>query len=332
LKTFVKPFLAIAIAVGLIATPLAASAVGTRTLAADNKLFGFDGAGTGTFGNLSQLNELTGGNTSVGTRGTFSPNGFPLQASFDVTENAIYWINSDFQNAIPNYLMKANITTGASVIVGELKDGATATPIDALAIAPTGAAYGFSEDKFYSINKTTGALTQINGSTGQTRFYSFSYNPADQNFWAVSNDTDGGLYTVNVATGAVTLQLSIASFPNLGAGTSVGAKRVYSMAIDQNGSFWGVNVDGDLFSSVVTGTNSADFVTGIQTVGTPGQTATNSIAITYPAPAENNANNPGEELANTGTNSDLTIGLSTAALVALTSGASMLYFARRRSN
>ena len=328
MKKFAKPFIAIAIAVGLIAAPLAASATGTRTLATDNKLYGFDGAGNGTFGNLSQLNELNGGNTAIGTRGTYSPTGFPYQPAFDATDSSIYWINSDFQNAIPNYLMKANITTGVSTPIGEFKDGATATPIDSMAIAPTGEAYAFSEGQFYSINKTSGALTQINASTGQTRFYSFAYNPADQNFWAISNDTDGGLYTVNVSTGVVTLQLAIANFPNLGAGTSAGAKRVFSMAFDQNGSVWGVNLNGDLFSSVVTGTNAADFVTGIQVVGTPGQTATNAIAISYPVSNETSNNTGG--LANTGTDSSNLLALTAFALAALLVGAGLIAVARNR--
>jgi hypothetical protein len=329
LKTFAKPFIAIAIAVGLIATPLAASAVGTRTLATNNKLYGFDGAGTGTYGNLSQLNELTGGSTAIGTRGTFSPTGYPLQAAFDVTSNSIYWINSDVQNSIPNYLMKANITTGVSTMVGEFKEGATAKPIDSMAIAPTGEVYGFSDTQFFSIDKNTAALTLISNDTGQNRIYSFAYNPADSNFYAISNDTDGGLYAVTVATGAINQIRTIADFPNLGSGNVTNAKRVYSMAFDQSGNLWGVNLSGDLFSTVVTGTDAADFVTGIQEVGTPGQTWTNSIAITYPAPVQNNT---GGGLANTGTNSDLTNGLSAAALAALFAGVAMLYFARRSSN
>ena len=331
MKNPTKSLIALLVTLGLVAAPLAASAVGTRTLAANNKLFGFDGLGSGTYGNLSQLNELDGGNTTIGTRGTFSPNGFPYQASFDATSGSIYWINSDFQNAIPNYLMKANTTTGISTLVGEFKDGATATPIDSMAIGPNGDAFAFSEGKFYSIDKATGALTLINASTGQTRFYSFAYNPADQNFWAISNDNDGGFYTVNVATGAVTLQLAIGSFPNLGAGTSAGAKRVYSIAFDQNGSVWGVNGNGDLFSSVVTGTNAADFVTGIQLVGAPGQTATNSIAISYPVSnGSNNGSGNSGGLANTGTDPSRIFNLTFGAFAFLLVGAGLLVVSRTR--
>ncbi len=325
----IKKLAAIAVAVGLIITTAGvAQAVGTRALATNNHLFGFDGVSSSNYGTVHELDPLTGSSTAIGSRGTYSPYGFPMQAAFNPAENSVYWINSDFNNAIPNYLMKADTTTGASVLVGEFLDDGSPTQVDSLAISPTGSAYAFSSGKFYSVNLTTAALSLINAATGKTRFYSFAYNPADQNFYAISNDTTGGLFAVNVQTGVIDQVLSITGFPNLGSGTSAGAKRVFSMAFDKAGSLWGVNVDGDLFSTVVTGPDAADMVTGIQLVGTPGQSATNSLAITYPS----SSSNAGGSLANTGSSTNSTLGLSIAALGSLLAGAGMIFIGRRRTN
>lgn len=329
MNKFIKKFAAVFVAVGLIITTAGiAQAVGTRAIAANNHLFGFDGVSSSNYGTLHELDPLAGSSSAIGTRGTYSPYGFPMQAAFNPANNSVYWINSDFNNATPNYLMKANTNTGASMLVGEFLDDQAATAVDSMAISPTGNAYAFSSGKFYSVNLTTGALTLINAATGKTRFYSFAYNPADQNFYAISNDTTGGLYAVNVQTGVIDQILSITGFPNLGSGTSAGAKRVFSMAFDKAGSLWGVNVDGDLFSTVVTGLDAADMVTGIQLVGTPGQSGTNSLAITYPS----SSSNTGGSLANTGSSNNSALGLSIAALGSLLAGAGMIFVSRRRTN
>lgn len=308
-----------------------AQAVGTRSLATNNVLYGFDGAQQSSWGTLSRLNPTTGAATTVGSRGTYSPFGFPYQPAFDPTSGAIYWINSDFNNATPNYLMKANTETGQSILIGEFLAGSTATAIDSLVITPAGLMYGFADRALYSVNKTTGALTLITSSLELGRIYSAAYNPADQKVYIISNENGAGLATVELTTGAMTPVLPFSSFPNLGAGTSDQSKRTYSMTFDQSGNMWAINLNGDLISSAITTSSTAgtEFVDNFELVGTPGATMTTAVVIGYPV---SGGNDGGSELANTGTEEALTTQALAVATSTVALGIAMMLLQRRRKN
>lgn len=302
-----------------------ANAVATRNLAAGNTLYAFDGSGSSAYGTLLRIDALTGSATAVGTRGSESSYNYPYQAAYNPQNDSIYWIGVVSDGEI---LMKANPTTGQSVQIGEFKEGGTNVTVNSMAISSAGAAFGIAGNKLYSINLSNATLTLVGSSLPYEAFYAFAYNPKDSKFYAVSTALGAGLYEINVSTGAATLVLATTSFPDLGAGTGANARRLYSIAFDQDGSMWGINQNGDVISNVITGVNAADFVTGAQVAGTPGSTSANGLAIRYTLADENS----GESLANTGANSDQALILSISATGALLAGASLVFFARRRTN
>ena len=327
MKTSIKKIASVVLAAALLSiTATNASAVGTREIASGNTLFALSGENSSKYGQLLTLNPQTAAPTEVGTRGSASNYGFAYQAAYNPVNKSIYWLSKDFNNGIPNDLMKANPTTGQSVIVGPLTLNGNQIDVQSMAIGANGSAYGLSDNTLYSVNLNTGALTVISSSLPADRWYSFAYNPADHKFYAVTNNANGGLVEINVTDGTVTGLIPFSNFPNLGAGTSTSAKRTFSIAFDQNGSLWGINLDGDIFTTLVTGANNADFVTGIQVVGTPGTTATNGITIAYNYAAGSN------ELANTGTNPATINSFGAAALLALIAGGSLLFLARRKNS
>jgi hypothetical protein len=319
-KASAAVFAALALVIG---SANIAQAVATRTLATGNVLYGLDGAGSGTYGTLHSIDPLTGATSVVGSRGGSGSYDFAYQSAFNPVDGQIYWSGAVTDG---EHLWKTNPSTGAASLVAEFKENGTNTVINSLAIDASGNAYGFSNYKFYSINLATAALTLINGSMPKDSFYSFAYNPSDSKFYAMSIANTGGLFEVDVTNGTATQLIAMSNFPDLGAGTGANARRMYSMTFDKNGSMWGINQNGDVFSAVITGASAADFMTSVEVSGTPGSTATNSLAVTYPASSESEGG-----LANTGTQDGVQVALATGAALAIAIGATLTVYGRRRT-
>ena len=321
IKVAAATFAALALVLG---TSNMAQAVATRAIATGNTLYGLDGSGSGAYGTLYNLNPLTAAATAVGSRGGAGTYDYAYQGAFNLADGQIYWsgVVNDGET-----LWKSNPSTGAATRIAEFKENGTNVVINALAIDASGHAFGTSNFKLYSVNLSTAALTLVTSALPKDRFYSFAFNPSDSKFYGISVANGGGLYEMNVSDGSVTQLIAMTSFPDLGAGTGANARKVYSIAFDQNGSLWGINQNGDVFSDVVTGTNAADFMTGVQVLGTPGSSATNSLAVTYPAPSSGT----GGGLANTGTADGLLNALATGAALAIALGATLTVYGRRRT-
>lgn len=321
IKVLFASLASIALTLGIAST---AQAAGTRALAPNNVLYALDGAGGGTYGTLNRIDPMTATATVVGSRGSAANYDFPYQAAFNPADGLIYWSGATSDG---ERLMRANPRTGASTFVAEFKENGVSVVVNAIAISSTGAAYGTSNNKLYSLNLSTGAVTQVGSTLPRSTFYSFAFNPADSQFYAMSNDSNGGLYRIDVTSGTATQLIATGSLPDMGAGTGANARRWYSMAFDKNGSLWAVNRNGDIISSVVTGNNAADFASNLEIVGTPGSTGTNSLAITYPTSSES-----GGSLANTGTQEGLIQALSVTSGLVIVAGATLMMFVRRRNS
>jgi hypothetical protein len=320
-KASAAVFAALALVIG---SANIAQAVATRTLATGNVLYGLDGAGAGTHGTLYNIDPLTGAVTTVGSRGGAGTYDYPYQGAYNPVDGQIYWSGAVSDG---EHLWKTNPTTGTATLVANFTENGANATVNALAIGSDGHAFGTSGYKLFSVNLTTGVLTRITASLPNEMFYAFAYNPADSLFYAVANDDlNGGLFTVDVTDGTTSRLIPMANFPNLGAGTGPNARRLYSIAFDKNGSLWGTNQNGEIISNVVTGSNAADFITGAQVAGLPGSTWASGLAITYPT-----SNGSEESLANTGTQDGVQAALATGAALAITIGATLTFYARRRT-
>jgi hypothetical protein len=148
------------------------------------------------------------------------------QPAWDATTDTAYYILFDFPT---NSLATIDLSTGLTTTVGLFTDS-TVTPsvvptIQALAIGPDGAAYGFSETNFYAVDLGTASVTPLG--TVANDILAFTVDPTTGLFYAADGETD--IYSVNVTNGAVTLLDTL---------TLSTESTIFSMQVDSAGTFW----------------------------------------------------------------------------------------------
>ena len=184
----------------------------------------------------------------------------------------------------PNRLVRANLTSGLTEVIGELRQEGVARSALSLAIDDNGNTYALTNDTLYSVNLSTGALTNpvvanTNDLAGGSP-YGFAFDPKTNKFY-VAEDGGGGLYWLNVGTGVFTLVATNTDY------------WVGSMAFDSNGYLW-VNGDTNQVSRVAISDfgNSANW---IDSAALSPNVYSESLAIARPASDDDE-----EGLANTG--------------------------------
>ncbi|MDD2278530.1 MAG: choice-of-anchor J domain-containing protein [Bacteroidales bacterium] len=156
-----------------------------------------------TTNNLLTIDPLTGAETVIGPLGVASATGM----AFDIITQTMYL--SDWTGSETN-IYTVDLTTGATTLVGS----AGANLIIGIACGGDGTLYGvdISTDKLWTINKTTGAATEV-GALGVDISYAqdIAFDRDNNILYGTLYTTTGGLYTINIATGAATLVSEIVS-------------------------------------------------------------------------------------------------------------------------
>lgn len=249
-----------ALAITLAAGPAtAASAAVTTELPEGESLYVVEcESGTGGFGTVDPA---TAAVTLIGT-GSNDPNVTCAgMAAFNPVNGLGYWSSWD----IDGDLFSVDLTTGEHTFIGSVRyadDSAPSFWLEHMAIGPDGTAYGIANDdvgtvSFVRIDLDTAIATPIEtpaealdfDEVGDYTWWSFAYNPADGQFYAISDATDH-LYRVDVASGALT---------DLGAHGDGWAW--YGISFDSNGTMWGVCTGTTTQSCVVTQSTVADWTT-----------------------------------------------------------------------
>lgn len=139
---------------------------------------------------LVSINPVTGGGALVGPLGTQTTYGGAF------TPEGTFWtISNAFDSGLAR-LARVNLTTGTVTSVGN--PNWSGAPIVALESDANGTLYAANlNGNFYTVNKTTGGLTQL-GSLGVAGVRDFTFDGTGT-LWAVANSR---LYRVNPATGA----------------------------------------------------------------------------------------------------------------------------------
>ena len=119
--------------------------------------------------------------------------------------NGLAWDGATMYGASSTTLYTIDPATGAGTVVGEL--GTTGGLMIGIAADAAGNLYGYDigDDNFYSIDKATGAATVI-GPLGHNFNYAqdMAYDKVNGVCYLAGYTTTGGLYSVDVTTGAAT--------------------------------------------------------------------------------------------------------------------------------
>lgn len=274
----------------------AASAAQTRTLPSGNVLYAVDD--NTAIGKVYNVDPLTSTPTALSSSAAISPcTDSAFQAAFNPASGKGYilcWNNPQSD------LYEVNLSTGASTLIGNVRNSSSADiGVISMAIDTSGNAFILDSNTLYPLNLSTGVVGASIGTPSGWNPGAFAYNPVDQQFYVINNtsNTNAQLYKIDVSTGVRTLLVNNAGFPITGTGSN---KKVYAIAFDSNGTMWGVNLNLAIFSSVVTGTNAADFASSVQIGSAVGNIDTYTLFVqnVAPAPAPAPAANP--TLANTG--------------------------------
>jgi hypothetical protein len=315
---------------------LAAHAVGTRALGAGESLYAFAGNGWGgsgstEFGKMYSLSVADATSTLVGPNTVASTGLYPSSAAYDAETGAIYWVESDFNNGTPCYLTHADPATGTSTRVAQIMTSNGAAYCNAIAIGDNHNGYMWNGSVLYALDLDTALATRVtpqNVNNGIDTVWSFAFNPADSEFYAVGNSNNNALFQIDVNAGTVTELVPHADMPTYGTANS---KRLYGITFDSNGVMWGINADTELFSALVSNAG-ADISSTIEEVGSVMSIEPYALAA-VPAAEESVESGAGEEaennaLAETGAGETAAIGTLAALLLVSASIAAML---RRRS-
>ena len=168
-------------------------------------LYGALGAGTAN-SNLYVINTSTGAGTPVG-----GLMGQALTGMAYNNANATMYGATNGSSACARCLVTINLTTGAATVVGPL--GLT---ISELEFGSNGTLYGWSEssDDLASINLTTGAATVVANSGLST--FGDGMALVGGTMYVMPNGDAGTYYTVNTATGVVTVAGTLTGSPGAG--------------------------------------------------------------------------------------------------------------------
>lgn len=156
------------------------------------------------------------------------------QPAWDATTSTAYYVSFIVEN--DPLLTIMDLETGVGTVVGAFNDGENDQSIDSIAIRPDGSAYAISGQSFYTLDLATGDVGYVGEvNAGPASFYGFAADPRTGTLYAI--DYDGRLYTVDPATGAGTLLLTLA-YENNGP---------YSLQVDTAGVLW---IEFDFFDEV----------------------------------------------------------------------------------
>jgi hypothetical protein len=152
---------------------------------------------------LYSVNAVTAEPTPVGDGTVHWENGScSYQPAWNAATSTAYFIERTFIDGSVHFLMTVDLATGESTELNPFFEGDdTYIPIEAMAISPTGAAYGFYNGAFYSIDLATSQVTFI-GETPEGISGS-GFDPTTGALWAI--DVGGVVYTVALADGAATV-------------------------------------------------------------------------------------------------------------------------------
>jgi LPXTG-motif cell wall-anchored protein len=144
----------------------------------------------------------------------------------------------DYMNG--NRLVRVDVTTGVTEVIGDLREGGAYQGIYSLTINDNGNAYALSYETLFAVNLNTGGLSSLVAANtydiAEGYPYGFAYDPKTKKYY-VAEDGAGGLYTLNIGTGVFTLVATNTDY------------WVGSMAFDSNGYLW-VNGDTNKVSRV----------------------------------------------------------------------------------
>lgn len=155
-----------------------------------------------------------------------------------------------FPDPYDDKLVRVDVTTGLSEVVGLLRDSGTFRGIWSLAIHDNGTAYALSDESLFSVNLSTGALTPIvvGYDLAGSFTYGFAYDPKTDKFY-VAEDGSDGLYSLDITTGVFTLLATNSDY------------WVGSMSFDSEGYLWVNGADDQVSRVALSGFgNSANWV------------------------------------------------------------------------
>lgn len=257
-----------------------APASATPTLPAGDVLYEMSCDGDVSGHQLYSLNTSDNTRTAIGT-GTGSTT-CALQGAVLPGSNWFYFISV----GTPKSLVRTNLTSGSTEVIGELREEGADRDTSSFAIDDNGNAYALTYDTLYSVNLSTGALTNpVAANTYDLAGgypYGFAFDSKTNKFY-VAEDGGGGLYWLNIGTGGFTLIATNSDY------------WVGSMTFDSNGYLW-VNGDTNQVSRVALSDfgNSANW---IDSAPLSPNFYSESLAIARPASSDDDED---ESLANTG--------------------------------
>ena len=210
-------------------------------------------------GSMAMFDVATSVGTNIGSNTPTAHTNCAAQGAWDPTSSAVYWLSP----STPNYLMKADVTTGQSLEVAPISG--TNSAARSIAIDDEGNAYLIArwfdyvvpDDSLqilYSLDLDTGEATEIatidvgDAQTGNC-YYSFAFNPADQQFYTNCRDnylikeidvTNGSLVTVCDFTADPGAPIAGFAFDSSGIGWTAngGSQNIASFDVTQPDCGW----------------------------------------------------------------------------------------------
>lgn len=317
-----------ALVVASILFAIPAHALGSRTLPGGETLFALDN--NASIGTLYTLDAQTAAPEFRGGPGSASAYADNAQGAYNPADGQGYWIGFD---GTSYDLVQVDPGIGDSTRKGSFNDGLNPVAIIGMAIDEVGNAYGFDSSYLYSIDLTNALVTPIGALTPVASLKAFAFNPADQTFYAVGNvaATNATLYSVDVASGALTPVASGASFPLI----EPGEKRVMSLAFDSDGQMWGIDANRKLFGAASVST----FASSLELVGLVTTVLPDSIFIQYTTTGDSGgaedtsgaSGSTAHTLAQTGSDSATMIAIALGAVTLTGTGIALIVRARRRN-
>lgn len=161
----------------------------------------------------------------VGTGTGLGDNYCAGQGAWDATTSTAYYVAFVLED--DPQLATIDLETGLATYIGPFNDGENDRSVDSIAIQPDGSAYATAGQDLFTLDLATGDVTYVGAiNAGPAVFYGFGSDPRNGTLYAI--DYDGRLYTVDPATGAGTLLLTLA-YENEGS---------YSLQVDSAGVLW----------------------------------------------------------------------------------------------
>lgn len=227
---------------------LAVSSILVSTIAALSSahadLIGLQAGNNTTLAGVYRIDTTTGTQTLLGN------SGFAALQDLALAPDGTYYAVAGSSTTTPtSQLITINPTTGAGMLVAPLTttDPGGISFMTGLGVGTDGTLYGAgltvggSVSNLYSINRTTGVASLI-GTTNAASMQALTVNAATGVAYGVNTAGDAvtrGLRTVDLATGASTF---------VGPVTPSGAQGIQDIAFTSDGSLWGVDQQGNLFT------------------------------------------------------------------------------------